>query len=192
MVQHKVVDKLNKFLPNPNSNLVNIVLRLLLNLSFDVEFCDQLSETPLLKKIVEMLKIGQMRSVGISILYQLSKSEKVRAALTFTECLPMVYQLLVKFPEPHIAPELASLAVNLTLYKKNCEVIVSKGFEPLITRAFQNGDMLLMKSMKNIVSKMRHKDVQQVINTLLESLIKAAFHRETPPALRLELLGIIA
>lgn len=90
MVQHKVVDKLNKFLPNPNSNLVNIVLRLLLNLSFDVEFCDQVSETPLLKKIVEMLKIGQMRSVGISILYQLSKSEKVRAALTFTECLPMV------------------------------------------------------------------------------------------------------
>lgn len=90
MVQHKVVDKLNKFLPNPNNNLVNIVLRLMLNLSFDIDFCDQVADTPLLKKIVEMLKIGQMRSVGISILYQLSKSEKVRAALTFTECLPMV------------------------------------------------------------------------------------------------------
>lgn len=52
--------------------------------------------------------------------------------------------------------------------------------------------MLLMKSIKNIVSKMRHKDVQQVINNLLENLIKATFHRETPGALRLELLGIIA
>lgn len=100
--------------------------------------------------------------------------------------------MLVKFPEPQIAPELAALAVNLTLYKKNCEVIVSKGFEPLITRAFKNGDMLLMKSMKNIVSKMRHKDVQQVINQHLEGLIKAAFHRETPNVMRLELLGIIA
>jgi len=100
--------------------------------------------------------------------------------------------LLVKFPEPHIAPELAALAVNLTLNKKNCEVIVSKGFDPLITRAFQNGDMLLMKSMKNIVSKIRHKDVQQIVNTMLTSFIKAAFHSQTPGALRLELLGIIA
>lgn len=68
MVQYKVVDKLNKFIPNPNQQLVNIILRLTLNLSFDVEFCDQLAETPLLKKIVEMLKVGQMRSHGISIL----------------------------------------------------------------------------------------------------------------------------
>lgn len=78
MVQYKVVDKLNKFIPNPNQQLVNIILRLTLNLSFDVEFCDQLAETPLLKKIVEMLKIGQMRSHGISILYQLSKWKNPR------------------------------------------------------------------------------------------------------------------
>jgi len=71
-------------------------------------------------------------------------------------------------------------------------VIVSKGFEPLLIRAFQNGDMLLMKSMKNIVSKMRHKDVQIVVNSMLASFIKAAFHPQTPPAFRLELLGIIA
>lgn len=69
---------------------------------------------------------------------------------------------------------------------------MSKGFEPLITRAFQNGDMLLMKSIKNIVSKIRHKDVQQIVNQMLDSFIKAAFHPQTPGALRLELLGIIA
>jgi len=49
-----------------------------------------------------------------------------------------------------------------------------------------------MKSMKNIVSKIRHKDVQQIVNTMLTSFIKAAFHSQTPGALRLELLGIIA
>lgn len=49
-----------------------------------------------------------------------------------------------------------------------------------------------MKSIKNIVSKIRHKDVQQIVNQMLENFIKAAFHPQTPAGLRLELLGIIA
>lgn len=114
-------------------------------------------------------------------------------ALTLTECLPILYKLITMFPEPHIAPELVSLTVNLTNYKKNCEVLaINNRFEAIFERAVKNNDILLMKAMKNIVSKIRHKDVQSVVNKHLVNLIKTAFNPNTENEDRLELLGIIA
>lgn len=87
----------------------------------------------------------------------------------------------MKFPEPIIAPELVSLLVNLTNNKKNCEVLaMSERFEPIFSRAFKHGDVILMKAVKNIVSKIRHKDVQAVVNKYLVQLIKLCFNPNTP------------
>jgi len=58
MVQLRVIEKLNKFLPNPNQNIVTLVLRLTLNLSFDIEFCDQVAADKFLHKVVELLKVS--------------------------------------------------------------------------------------------------------------------------------------
>jgi len=90
MVQLRVIEKLNKFLPNPNQNIVQLVLRLTMNLSFDIDFCDQVASDKFLYKIVELLKVSAFRAIGITILYQLSKSDKIRVALTLTECLPIL------------------------------------------------------------------------------------------------------
>jgi len=79
-----------------------------------------------------------------------------------------------------IAPELVSLLVNLTNNKKNCEVLaMNDRFEPIISRAFKNSDILLIKAVKNIVSKIRHKDVQSVVNKYLVPLIKTCFNPNT-------------
>lgn len=193
MVQLRVIEKLNKFLPNPNAKLVTLILRLIMNLSFDHDFCDQVATDRILIKIVELLKVSSFRAIGISILYQLTKSEKVRAALTLTECIPIMWQLIVKFPEPQIAPELVSLAVNLTNLKKNCEVLVtSERFEPMLVRAIKHKDSLLFKVIKNIVSKIRHKDVQSIVNKHLSPIVKMAFNPSTTADFRIELLGVIA
>lgn len=59
MVQLKIIEKLNRFLPNPDNKICNLTLRLILNLSFDNDFCDQISGDRFLYKIVELLKISQ-------------------------------------------------------------------------------------------------------------------------------------
>mmetsp|Transcript_106897 Transcript_106897/g.230178 ORF Transcript_106897/g.230178 Transcript_106897/m.230178 type:complete len:93 (+) Transcript_106897:938-1216(+) len=88
--------------------------------------------------------------------------------------------LVIKFPEPTIAPELVALVVNLTNLKKNCEVFAMQNrFRAIFERAFKNSDTLLMKAVKNIVSKIRHKDVQSIINENLASLVKVAFNPNT-------------
>jgi len=124
-----------------------------MNLSFDHDFCDQVSKDIILYKIVELLKDSKYRAIGISILYQLTKSEHVRNALTLTECIPIVYQLLVHFPGPMIAPELISLCINLTNLKENCKVFALDGrFEKLFIRGLKNNDINLIKAIKNIVT----------------------------------------
>lgn len=39
--------------------------------------------------------------------------------LTYTEAVPLVMQLVINFPQPHVARELAALAVNLSLNARN-------------------------------------------------------------------------
>jgi len=193
MVQYRIINYLNRFFPNPNNTIVNLVLRLIMNLSFDYEFCDQVSKDSILQKIVELLKVNQFRAIGISILYQLSKSEYVRIALTMSECIPIIYKLLIHFPEPIIAPELVALTINLTNLKKNCEVFALDGkFEKLFTRALKNNDINLIKAIKNIVTYIRHKDVQSVVSKNLIEITKLAFNHTTPIDYKLELMGILA
>ena len=52
--------------------------------------------------------------IFIKLLYHLSLEDKAKATFTYTDCIPLVYQLIIHCPEPIIGKELIALAVNLT------------------------------------------------------------------------------
>ena len=96
-----------------------------------------MNELSLIPKLVELLKVGEYRSILLKILYHMSSEDKIKNTFAYTACIPLVYQLMIHFPEPIIGKELISLAINLTTEAK-CAEIMSQGdqLEALIQRAF--------------------------------------------------------
>jgi len=53
----------------------------------------------MIPKLVEILKAPGFRALILKILYQLSIEDKTKASFTYTECLPLIYQLIIHCPE---------------------------------------------------------------------------------------------
>ena len=75
----------------------------------------------MIPKLVEILKAPGFRALILKILYQLSIEDKTKAQFTYTECIPLIYQLIIHCPEPIVGKELVALAVNLTVNQRNAE-----------------------------------------------------------------------
>jgi hypothetical protein len=116
-----VIEKLNRFIPCNNQLLLQIALRLLFNLSFDEEIRFQICDKGLIPKLVEILKAPGFRALILKLLYHLSLEDKTKATFTYTECIPIVYQLIIHCPEPIVGKELIALAVNLSTNGRNAE-----------------------------------------------------------------------
>lgn len=118
-----IIDKINRFIPCNNQLLLQVSLRLLFNLSFDMEIRAQINDVGMIPKLVEVLKAPGFRALILKLLYHLSMEDKLKATFTYTECIPLVYQLIIHCPEPIIGKELVALAVNLTNNARNAEII---------------------------------------------------------------------
>jgi len=114
MRQLGIVDKLNRFVPCNNNLLLQITLRTLFNLSFDQEIRMEMNEKGMIPKLVDILKAPGFRSIIIKLLYHLSLEDKAKSIFTFTDCIPLVYQLIIHCPEQIVGKELIGLAINLT------------------------------------------------------------------------------
>lgn len=123
MKENGIIDHLNRFIPCNNQMLLQIALRFLFNLSFDAEIRQQINESGLIPKLVEILKAPGFRALILKLLYHLSMEDKLKATFTYTECIPLVYQLIIHCPEPIVGKELVALAVNLTTNSRNAEII---------------------------------------------------------------------
>lgn len=99
MKEHKIVDKLNRFVPCAHQLLLQIALRLMYNLTFDQELRVQIVDQSMIPKLVEILKAPGFRALILKILYQLSIEDKAKAVFTYTECIPLIYQLIIHCPE---------------------------------------------------------------------------------------------
>lgn len=136
MKDNGIVTKLNRFVPCGHQLLLQIALRLLFNLTFDQEIRLQIAECSMIPKLVEILKAPGFRALILKILYQLSIEDKTKAQFTYTECLPLIYQLIIHCPEPIVGKELVALAVNLTINQRNAETLaVDDQVLELINRA---------------------------------------------------------
>ena len=137
MKECNIVEKLNRFIPCNNQLLLQIALRLLFNLSFDAEIRNMINDTGMIPKLVEILKAPGFRALILKLLYHMSQEDKLKATFTYTECIPIVYQLIIHCPEPIVGKELVALAVNLTTNPRNAEIMAQDDqHEQLILRAF--------------------------------------------------------
>jgi len=105
----------------------------------------------MIPKLVELLKVAQYRSILLRILYHLSSDDKIKATFAYTSCIPLVYQLVIHFPDAIIGKELVALAINLTTNKTNAALISQDDqLEALVQRAFKCNDVLLFRVIRNI------------------------------------------
>jgi hypothetical protein len=110
-----------------------------------------MNDQGMIPKLVDTLKQPGFRAQIIKLLYHLSLEDKAKATFTYTDCIPVVYQLIIHCPEPIIGKELIALAVNLTTNQRNADMLAQDGqLEELIARATKYGDTLLFKCIRNI------------------------------------------
>jgi hypothetical protein len=142
---------LARFIPCSSQPLMNITLRLMFNLSFDVEIRDHAIQLGMIPKLVSLLKVPAFRGRALKLLYHLSVEDRCKSMFTYTDGMPLLMGMIVNFPQNNLAKELAGLAVNLSLNARNAEIMASnRGLNHLIDRMMTTKDPLLMKIIRNI------------------------------------------
>lgn len=187
-----VIEKLSRFLPCPHhAEFCMMLLRLIHNLSFDPSIRLQLDSLGYIPKLVMLLKVAPFRGISIRILYLLSSEDKCKSTFTYTECLPLVYILLIQFPEQKVGTELVALAINLVQNPRNAEVLSSGDqLASLLKRALSYQDELLMKLIRSIAAASKSEQVQTTLTGFAEELVRQALSTDDQEYL-VELLGTL-
>ena len=60
-------------------------------------------------------------------MYNLSLEDKSKAIFAYTDCIPLIYQLIIHSPEPIVSKELIALAVNLATNSNNADMFANDG-----------------------------------------------------------------
>ncbi|XP_056149265.1 kinesin-associated protein 3-like isoform X2 [Lampris incognitus] len=151
MAEVDTVERLARLVPCDHDDLLNLTLRLLLNLSFDSGLRAKMVEVGLLPKLTALLGDANNRQVVICTLYHISVDERFRVMLAYTDCIPQLMQMLYEHGEEKINPELISLCINLAANKRNAQLMCEgNGLKMLMKRALKLKDCLLMKMIRNI------------------------------------------
>lgn len=99
------------------------------------------------------------RGLVIRILFNLSQDEKAKGLFAHSDCIYILFQLIIQFPGEILGIELAALALNLTTHSANAIIMGSEGrLESMIERAVANNDFYLMRIIKNVVKYSDDKD----------------------------------
>mmetsp|Transcript_18523 Transcript_18523/g.35810 ORF Transcript_18523/g.35810 Transcript_18523/m.35810 type:complete len:776 (-) Transcript_18523:393-2720(-) len=190
MHECKLVDRLAAYVPVSNEVLQNAVLRLLLNLSFDSSMRDDMVENGLIQKVVELMKNPLFQNVSMALLYHISMDDKCKSLFTYTGIIPWLLEYLLQVADLHTAPELISLAVNLTQNQRNAEMMCEgQSFVRLVNRAMETQDPLLFKVVRNI-SQQDHK-MKLMFKSFVEPLLQLLLAPDTTSELLVEVLGTL-
>ena len=92
-----IVQKLNKLLPHESEILVSLILRLLLNLSFDAEIRTQMIKCGMLPKLVNYVKEDAHRVFSLCNLYHISVEDKAKGLFSYTDIVPIIVHILQVF-----------------------------------------------------------------------------------------------
>lgn len=189
MLQCGITGFLLKHLPSAQDNVTMGVLRLMLNLSFDTEIRSKLVQDGIIARLVTLLKRPHFRHVCLKLLYHVSMDDKCKSMFTYTDCIPIVSNMVTNFPEQKVDKTLIALAINLSNNSRNAEIMASDdSLNTLLSRLFQTKDVLLAKMLRNISQHdggIKHKFAEFISDI-------AALSRQTEdPNLLVELLGIL-
>uniref|UniRef100_A0A671P7Z3 Kinesin-associated protein 3-like n=1 Tax=Sinocyclocheilus anshuiensis TaxID=1608454 RepID=A0A671P7Z3_9TELE len=151
MAEMDTVEKLACLVPCEQEDLMNVTLRLLLNLSFDTGLRTKMVHVGLLPKLTALLGDDTYKHVAMRILYHISVDDKSKSMFAYTDCIPQLIQMLFEHGEERMDTELISFCINLAANKTNAQIICEgNGLKMLMKRALKLKDPLLMKMIRNI------------------------------------------
>jgi len=144
-------------------------------------------------KIVQFFKVPHFRGLVIRILYNISLEEKAKPLFVDTDCLYILYELLIKFPEPIIGIELAALTLNLTTYFQNAQILATGDrLKDLLNRAFKNNDFHLIKIIKNIAKYSEDDSINEIFEKFIDDFVKIIHTRSEQEDFLKEIVEILA
>ncbi|KAF0047421.1 hypothetical protein F2P81_001054 [Scophthalmus maximus] len=151
MAEVETVERLAHLVPCDHEDLLNLTLRLLLNLSFDSGLRAKMVEVGLLPKLTGLLGDESNRQVVLRILYHISMDDRFKGMFVYTDCIPQLMQMLFECGEEEIEAELISICINLAANKRNAQLTCEgNGLKMLMKRALKMKECLLMKMIRNI------------------------------------------
>jgi hypothetical protein len=152
MLEYDLIGKINPFLSVSNETLINATLRLIFNLTFDVETRKQICKT-MLSKFVDVLKLPNCRQFSIRVLYNLSTDESIKADIesALVPVAPMLIQMITRCPNKLVDQELIALAINLACVPKIADIMSRDDNVALMIKRVQHTqDTLLLKFLRNL------------------------------------------
>jgi Kinesin-associated protein (KAP) len=146
-----IVDKLPMLLHSSHPDLIQVTLKLLYNLSFDGKLRARMVRVGILPKLVTFLSDDKHHGIVTKILYHLSLDDKVKSMFFYTDCIPIVTDMLLLNLNQKSELDLVGLGINLALNKGNAQLMVENNrLHSMMARAFKFQDALLMKMIRNI------------------------------------------
>lgn len=151
MFELNIVERLPRLLLSSHLDLIQVTLKLLYNLSFDSGLRSKMIRVGLLPKLVTFLSDQKHHSIVIKILYHMSLDDKVKSMFAYTDCVPLLTDMLLLNINEISDKDLAALGINLALNRRNAELMVENNrLHSLLSRAFKYQDLLLLKMVRNI------------------------------------------
>ncbi|XP_029282941.1 kinesin-associated protein 3-like [Cottoperca gobio] len=123
MAEVDTVERLARLVPCDHEDLLNLTLRLLLNLSFDSGLRAKMVEVGLLPKLTALLGDENSRQVAMRILYHISIDDRFKGMFVYTDCIPQLMQMLYEHGEEETEAELLSICINLAANKRNAQLM---------------------------------------------------------------------
>ncbi|XP_055614070.1 kinesin-associated protein 3 [Uranotaenia lowii] len=150
MYELNIVEKLPRLLQS-QKDLVQVTLKLLFNLSFDARLRARMIRVGFLPKLVTLLSDDKHHEIVTKILYHMSLDDKIKSMFTYTDCVPVVTDMLLLNLNQKSDPDLIALGINLALNKRNAAMMIENNrLHNLMSRAFKYQDTLMMKMIRNI------------------------------------------
>lgn len=146
-----IVTKLPRLFQNPHTDLIQVTLKLVFNLSFDGALRRKMIAAGYLNMLVMFINDEKHHGIAVKILYHMSLDDKVKAMFTHTECVQMATDAIILNLNVKVDLDLIALCINLSLNRRNAQIMVEgQRLHSLMDRAFKYQDALLMKLLRNI------------------------------------------
>uniref|UniRef100_A0A1I8Q867 Kinesin-associated protein 3 n=1 Tax=Stomoxys calcitrans TaxID=35570 RepID=A0A1I8Q867_STOCA len=151
MSELNIVSKLPRLFQSGHTDLVQVTLKLVFNLSFDGPLRRKMIVAGYLPMLVMFINDEKHHSIAVKILYHMSLDDKVKAMFTHTECVQMATDAIILNLNSKVDLDLIALCINLSLNRRNAQIMVEGNrLHSLMDRAFKYQDSLLMKLLRNL------------------------------------------
>ncbi|XP_075158382.1 kinesin associated protein 3 isoform X3 [Haematobia irritans] len=151
MSELNIVSKLPRLFQSGHTDLVQVTLKLVFNLSFDGPLRKKMIVAGYLPMLVMFINDEKHHSIAVKILYHMSLDDKVKAMFTHTECVQMATDAIILNLNSKVDLDLIALCINLSLNRRNAQIMVEGNrLHSLMDRAFKYQDALLMKLLRNL------------------------------------------